>query len=116
MAEPIDNFFLTLLEPEQSALLFLHQFLVEEMQLQTDRKFNTPFYYFQEKWFGYLNYDPKKRDIYISFVKGNEVMHPKLVSEGRKKMKIYRIVPEKDINTKELREIVVLLKKAYKTT
>ena len=51
--------------------------------------------------------------IYISFVKGNKVAHPKLVSEGRKQMKIYKISPEKNINTKELIAICKLLKKVY---
>ena len=83
------------------------------MELQHQRKFNTPFYYYKGKWFAFISYDPKKRDIYISFVKGGQVLHPQLLSEGRKKMKIYKIFPEKDINTKELIAICKALKKVY---
>ena len=113
MEEQIDNYFLTLPEPERSALLFLRGFLINETGLQEKRKFNTPFYYYNGKWFCFISCDPKKRDIYISFVKGNKVTHPKLISEGRKQMKIYRIFPDKNINAKELATICKLLKKAY---
>lgn len=113
MEEPIDNFFLSLPEPEQSVLFFLHRFLFQDMQLQTARKFNTPFYYYQGKWFAFLDYHKKKRSIHISFVKGNQISHPKLISEGRKQMRIYKILPEKDIDTNELQKICEELKKVY---
>ena len=113
MEDLIDNYYLSLPEPEQSVLLFLHQFFVNDMMLQHQRKFNTPFYYLDGKWFSFLDYNPKKRSIHISFVKGNEVSHPKLLSEGRKQMKIYKINPEKDIDINELKEVVSLLKKFY---
>lgn len=113
MEDQIDNYFLTLPEPEQSALLFLHLFLMNEIDLQFKRKFNTPFYYYKGKWFCFVNYDSKKRDIYISFVKGNQVTHSKLLSEGRKQMRIYKILAEKNININELRKITDALKKCY---
>lgn len=113
MEDQIDNYFLTLPEPEQSALLFLHQFLMNDIGLQFKRKFNTPFYYYNGKWFCFVSYDGKKRDIYISFVKGNQVTHPKLLSEGRKQMKIYKILPKKNINVNELIKISNALKKCY---
>ncbi len=113
MEDIIDNYYLSLPEPEQSVLLFLHHFFVNDMMLQHQRKFNTPFYYFNGKWFAFIDYHPKKRSVHISFVKGNQVSHPKLLSEGRKQMKIYKIVPEKDIDVEELTEICNILKKIY---
>ena len=113
MDSSIDNYFLTLPEPEQSTLLFLHSFLMNDMALQEKRKNNTPFYYYKGKWFCFLNYDPKNGEIYISFVKGGQVQHPGLLSEGRKQMKIYRIDPEKNTPVKELTSICNRLKKVY---
>lgn len=113
MEDLIDNYYLSLPEPEQSVLLFLHQFFVNDMMLQHQRKFNTPFYYLDGKWFSFIDYNPKKRSIHISFIKGNQVSYPELLSEGRKQMKIYKIVPEKDIDINALKEIVALLKKCY---
>lgn len=100
-------------EPEQSAFLFLRQFFKNEIDLQESIKFNTPFYYYKSKWFCYLSYGKKKNDIYVGFLNGYKVSHPKLVAEGRKQVKIYKIFPEKDINAKELMSICKLLKKVY---
>ncbi len=108
-----DNYFLTLPEPSQSALLYLRSFLIEEMQLSETWKFNTPFYYYKNKWFCYLSYSKKKDETYIGFVQGYKIEFPNLVSEGRKQIKIYKINPHKNINQKDLKKIIALLKKLY---
>lgn len=114
METNLDNFFLTIEEPHQSALLFLRQFFMRDMGLEENRKFNTPFYYYNGKWFAYLSYNKKRNhEIYIGFVKGFKVEHPKLLAEGRKQIKVYRIIAEKDINVKELGKITKLLKNQY---
>ena len=53
----LDNFFLRLEKPYQSTLLYLRQFFMNEMGLQESWKFNTPFYYYKGKWFGYISYN-----------------------------------------------------------
>jgi hypothetical protein len=114
MEQSLDQFFLKIPEPQQSALLFLRQFFIEEIHLQETWKFNTPFYYFKGKWFGYISYSAKrKHEIYVGFVKGYLVVHPHLLSEGRKQIKVYRINPENDIDIKTLKKIITLLKKCY---
>lgn len=114
MEQSLDNFFLKIPEPQQSTLLFLRQFFMNEMALQETWKFNTPFYYYKGKWFCYLSYSAKrKHEIYIGFVRGHQVEYPNLVSEGRKQIKVYRINPEKDIDIKALKKISALLKNCY---
>lgn len=114
MEHLLDNFFLKIPEPQQSCLLFLRQFFIENMKLQENWKFNTPFYYYNGKWFCYISYSAKRNhEIYIGFVKGYKVSHPKLLAEGRKQIKVYRIQPNKDINIKELSKITSILKKTY---
>lgn len=114
MEHVLDNFFLKIPEPQQSTLLFLRHFFSQEMNLQESWKFNTPFYYYKEKWFCYLSYSVKrKHEIYIGFVRGHLVEAPNLVSEGRKQIKVYRIDPSKDIDVKALKKITALLKKTY---
>ncbi len=114
MDQPFDNFFLKIPEPQQSTLLYLRGFFVEEVGLDEHIKFNTPFYNFKNKWFCYLSYSEKrKHEIYIGFVKGFKIEFPGLESEGRKQIKIYRINPEKDIDVKVLKKIVNLLKTHY---
>lgn len=113
METTAEDFFLSMPEPERSAFLFIRQFFKDDMNLPESVKFNTPFYYYKSKWFCYLSYDRKKKDMYIGFVKGFKVSHPKLLSEGRKQVKIYKIFPEKDINVKELQSICKMLKAVY---
>ncbi len=114
MDKHLDNFFLTVPEPYQSALLYLRHFFIEEMDLQESWKFNTPFYYYNGKWFGYLSYSEKRHhEIYVGFIKGYKVTHKKLLSEGRKQIKVYRIDATKDINAIELTKITKLLKAQY---
>ena len=108
-----EEFFLSMPEPERSAFLFLRHFFKNEMNLPESVKFNTPFYYYNNKWFCYLSYDRKKKDMYIGFVKGYKISHPKLFAERRKQVKIYKIFPEKDINVKELEKICKMLKAVY---
>ena len=42
MEQSLDAFFLKIPEPQQSTLLFLRQFLISEIGLQENWKFNTP--------------------------------------------------------------------------
>ncbi len=105
---------MTLPEPHRSAVFALRYFLTNEMGLEEKQKFNTPFYYYKGKWFGFLSYNKDKdHEIYISFTKGFKVEFPALVSEGRKQAKIYRVDAKKDIDTDELNKIVALLKAHY---
>jgi hypothetical protein len=114
MEQSLDNFFLKIPEPQQSALLFLRHFFTNEMGLQENWKFNTPFYYYKSKWFCYLSYNAKRNhEIYIGFVKGNKIEFPNLESEGRKQIKVYRINVNEDINADALSRIVTLLKDLY---
>jgi len=115
MSEIIDQFFLKIPEPQQSALLFLRHYLIEEIGLEENWKFNTPFYYFKNKWFCYISYNAKrKHEIYIGFVRGYQIEFPNLISEGRKQIKILRINPEQDIDVHSLQRICILLKELYK--
>ena len=91
----------------------MRRFFIEETGLSESWKNNTPFYYYHKKWFAFISYDPKTKEIYISFVKGGLIEHTNLVSEGRKKMKIYRINPHENIDVGELKTIVSKLKTLY---
>jgi len=113
MQSSIDNYFITLPEPYQSTLMFLRNFFIESLELSEQRKYNTPFYYYKDKWFAFISYNPQTHEIYISFVKGFKINHPELFAEGRKQQKIYRINAKEDIDTDELSEIVAKLKQQY---
>jgi hypothetical protein len=114
MSQIIDQFFLKVPEPQQSTLLYIRQFLINEIGLEEHWKFNTPFYYYKSKWFCYISYSAKrKHEIYIGFVRGHQIEFPNLVSEGRKQIKILRINPKEDIDINALKQITIHLKKLY---
>lgn len=113
MEGSLDDFFLKIPEPQRSEFLFVRRFLIEDAQLDEAWKFNTPFYYFNRKWFAFISYNAKKKhELYISFVRGNLVTHPSLLSEGRKQQRIYRIAPGEDIDIAALKNIITLFKAA----
>lgn len=85
------------------------------MQLTEQWKFNTPFYYYQNKWFCYISYNKKSKEIYIGFVRGYMLSHPSLVSDNRKQIKVYYINAEEDINVEELKNLVELQKATFKS-
>jgi hypothetical protein len=109
----VDHYFETLAEPERSCLLFLRQFILDYSDAITEKiKFNTPFYYVNGKWMCFISYNPKLKEIYISFVDGFKMQHRHLVSESRKKMKIFRVDANEDVDVKSLNQILNLAVKA----
>jgi hypothetical protein len=107
MPEKANNFFATLHEPVGSCLLFLRHFLLEHRPgISEAWKFNTPFYYYKKRWLAFISYNLKNDEIYISFVNGYKLAHKDLVSEGRKKMKIFYINANKDIDVNALGNIL----------
>jgi hypothetical protein len=112
--QTLDSYFSAVPEPQRSTIQFLRRFFVTETGLEEKQKNNTPFYYYNKKWFGFLSYNKDKdHEIYISFTKGGMVEHPALDSEGRKQAKIYRVDPHEDIDVNELKKITELLKQQY---
>lgn len=102
-----DNFFLSLDEPDKSCLLYLRDYIINFSDHITESwKNNTPFFYYNKKWMGFISYDRKTRIIYVSFTDGWQMSHKKLVSEGRKKAKIFHVKAERDIDIKSLGEIM----------
>lgn len=114
MNSSVADFFLTIPEPQRSEFLFLRRFLHEDCGLEEAWKSNTPFYYFNGKWFAFISYNAKREDeLYIAFVRGSRVQHPALLSEGRKTHRIFRISPGKDIDMAALRAICDMQKALY---
>ena len=109
MQESVDHYFNSLNEPEQGCLLYLRKLILSfSDKISEQRKFNTPFYYYNKKWLCFISYNPKIKEIYISFVNGYKIDHPQLLSEGRKKMKILRINADEDIDVEGLNAILKL--------
>ncbi len=49
----------------------------------------------------------KQKTPYLGFIHGHKLKHKQLLSEARKQIKVYYLDPEKDIDIKTLRELVM---------
>jgi len=109
MTSPIDNFFLQHSEPNKSCLLFLRKLILEQNEFITEKmNYGMPCYYYNGKRFCYLWTDKKTGQPYILFVDGNKIEHPEIVQGDRKRMKIFYVDAEKDMDVKIVKELLEL--------
>lgn len=111
------SYFSTLDEPCKSCLEFLRRHFLGHPGVTEAWSSHTPFYHYDKKSLGFISYHPLTKEIYISFTDGRLLHHPKLRSEGRKKMKIFRVDASADIDMKSLGEIIeqaIKVKRAMK--
>lgn len=93
-----DYFYTNKEEPNKSCLLTLrHIILSQDEDITETEKYGMPCFCYRKKMFCYLWVDKKTDWPYILFVEGNHLIHPELEAEGRKRMKILRINPNKDL-------------------
>jgi hypothetical protein len=109
-----DNYYLKQKEPNKSCLLVLKDIILDlDENITPEWKYSLPFFYYKKKMFCYLWKDKKTQEPYIGICRGYEIDHPLLEVGNRKKMKIYRINPNEDIDVKNLKEIMNLALTRY---
>lgn len=103
----LENFYTSLQEPLRGTLLFLRAYILEQHpQLNESWKYGMPFFCFGKKMFCYFWFDKKDQSRpYIGFADGYRMIHPQLEQGDRKRMKILRIDPEKDLPMEAMQEI-----------
>lgn len=107
MLREIDNFYLKQNEPNRSCFMALREIILSlDKEMTPEWKYKLPFFYYKKKMFCYLWQDKKTNEPYIGIVRSEHIDHPKLEIGKRKKMKIYRINPNEDINIDELHLIL----------
>jgi len=110
MLSAIDNYFLGQEEPFKSCLIFLRQHIISlDKSISEVWRYGMPFYCYKGKRFCYLWVHKKYHQPYIGIVDGQSIHHPDLLTEKRKRMKIFLIDPDKDVPLKKINRI---LKKA----
>lgn len=110
----LDYFYDQQEEPLKSCFLALRTIISDAHPALTEEwKYKLPFFYLNKKMFCYLWKDQVTQDAYVSFADGFRMNHPALESGDRKRFKIYRINPNKDINIIELNEILAQAFKLY---
>jgi hypothetical protein len=106
-----ENPFITFLnkqtEDKRGLLLYLKNFILDfNKEITTTYRYKTLFFDYKGKWMCYLT-ATQKDGVYLSFLDGRKMVeHPRLVSEGRKMVKIYKVPADENINRKELNMIL----------
>ncbi len=106
MMNQVETFIYKQEEEERELLLYMHQFLTDEFELQSRIRYKIPFYD-RKTWVCYLN-PLKTQGIELAFVRGNELSNAQglLNNKGRKQvygLDIHRI---SDIPLDSLKEIL----------
>jgi hypothetical protein len=106
----VDNYYLKKEEPHKSCLLALRSIILKQDANVTETtKWGMPCFCYGKKMFCYLWTDKKTHEPYILLVEGKHLVHPKLETGQRSRMKILRVDPNRDLPVRTIEEI---LKKA----
>lgn len=103
----IDNFYLSLSEPNRSCMLSLRDIISESHpDITQEWKYRLPFFYLRGKMFCYLHIDKKTTHPYIGIVDGLLIDHSALVQGDRKRMKVFPVDPKSDLEMDSLSEVL----------
>jgi len=102
----VEDFIYQYEDNQRKVMLFLHNWLTQELGLTEKMRFKIPFYY-GKSWICYMN-PTKKETIEFAFVRGNELSNEQglLDSKGRKQVYSVEFKQVKDIPQQTLNEII----------
>ncbi len=114
MISELDLFYEKQEEPNKSCFLALRSIIFNlDSNITEAYKYKLPFFMYKDKMFCYLWKDKQTNNPYIGIVKGNEIEHPLLEQGNRKKMKVFNIDPNQDIQIEDLSFILKSAMKFY---
>jgi len=107
MANSLTEFYLNQKEPNKSCYLALRDIILSiDENITPEWKYKLPFFYYKGKMMCYLWKDKKTNQPYLSFMEGKDIEHTLLEQGDRKRAKILRINPEKDLPKDVVEELV----------
>ena len=105
----IHNSFYLKWDEDVNACLQALQYLLKNFDpsIRETTKYGMACFLYRDKPKFYLGIDLKKNnEPYVLFVDGNKIDDPRLEQGNRKKMKIYRVDPNKNIDKTELYQLL----------
>jgi len=103
---PIEDFIYGYDGEQRDMLLYLHQWLHQQLDLDPKIRYKIPFYY-KKSWICYIN-PIKENGIELAFTRGNELSNVQniLESKGRKQIRGINLYAMSEIPVKLLEEIM----------
>ena len=109
MLDQINNYYLQQEEPYKSCLLALRNIILSaSKEITPEWKYGMPFFYYKKKMFCYFWKDRKTQEPYIGFFCKKEVEHHLLEKGDRKRVQIFRVNPNEDIDVENLEKILAM--------
>ena len=103
----LDNYYMQQEEPVRGCLLALRRvILAQDEHIVPAWKWQLPFFFYKNEMFCYLSFHKKFKLPYLAIVDGNQLDHPALLAENRKRIKIMLIDPEKDLPIGTIEEVL----------
>ncbi|MEP3839201.1 MAG: DUF1801 domain-containing protein [Algibacter sp.] len=111
-----ENFYINKQEPNKGCLLTLRAIILKQDEHVTETtKYGMPCFCYKNKMFCYLWMDKKTEEPYILFVEGQYLNTPELEIGSRKRMKIYRINSNKDLEINRIEFLLNIALDLYRT-
>lgn len=107
MVDELHNYYLNKEEPNKSCLLALREVILKQDTNVTEtRKWGMPCFCYKKKMFCYLWTDKKTGEPYILMVEGKHLDHPGLEEGDRRRMKIFRVDPNRNLPIRAIESIL----------
>jgi hypothetical protein len=107
MIRELDQFYEKREEPNRSCFLALRAIILEQDEAVSEtKKYGMPCFYYKGKMFCYLWMDKKTAEPYLLMVEGAYLEHSRLEAGIRKRMKILRVNPNKDLEVTLIEEVL----------
>lgn len=111
-----DIFFQQHDEPVKETMLALRDIILQQdKDVSAAWKYGMPFFCFKGKMFCYLWVHKMYRQPYIGMVEGKRFTESFLMQEGRSRMKIMLIDPDKDLTVHQIEKLLQKALNFYKT-
>jgi hypothetical protein len=102
-----DSFYINKDEPLKSCFLAMREIVLSHDDgISETLKYGSPCFIYRGKAFCYLWKDKKSQEPYFLMVEGRYLQHPGLETGDRKRMKIFRVDPNKDLPLKSIRALL----------
>lgn len=117
MIDGLRNYYLGKDEPHRSCLLALRDIILNSDPAITEtQKYGMPCFSYKKKPLCYLWTDKKTEEPYILMVDGKLLDHPQLEEGSRKRMKVFRVDPNKDLPLYTIQGILAKALQAHSKT